>query len=139
MEDSKLASYIIGIDIGTGSVRAGLYDLHGASLCFSSYSLVTHTFSSGWAEQDPSEWWKGICVTIRQVLAESCVSAKQVVGIGVDATSCTLLALDKTFRPMRPAIMWCDVRASHQALKIERTEHPACNITLTEESVPNGC
>ena len=50
-------SYIIGIDGGTESIRAGLFDLEGKLILARSKSYKTYFTESGWAEQDPLEWW----------------------------------------------------------------------------------
>jgi len=53
------------------------------------------------------------------------VSAEEIAGISVDATSATVLAVEADGRPLRPAIMWMDVRASEQAERIAGTGDPA--------------
>ena len=62
-----------------------------------------------WAEQNPDEWWQATCSAVRGCLAgleyESCT------GIGVAYQMHGLVLTDATFRPVRPAIIWCDSRA----------------------------
>ena len=48
-----------------------------------------------------------------------------IAGIGTDCTSCTVVAMDENFEPLRPAIIWMDVRAASQAARIAQSSHPA--------------
>ena len=60
----------------------------------------------------------------RTALAESGIAKEEIVGLGADCTSCTVVALDERFRPLRPAIIWMDVRAADQARRIAASGHP---------------
>jgi len=75
------APYLMGIDFGTGGVRVGLFDRQGSPAVFHAVELPTHHPRPGWAEHS------------------------------VDATASTVVATDADGRPLRPAIMWMDVRA----------------------------
>ena len=57
------------------------------------------------------------------------MSAEEIAGISVDATSATVLAVEADGRPLRPAIMWMDVRASEQAERIAGTGDPALKVS----------
>ena len=117
--------YVLGIDYGTESVRVGVFDLEGTPVVFAgeTYSLK-HPYS-GWAEQDPDEWWSCLVKATRRALDEGSVSPQEISGLSVDATTCTVVALDKKDKVLRPAIMWMDVRAVDQALRVQETEDPA--------------
>jgi len=117
--------YVLGIDYGTESVRVGIFDLEGTPVVFAgeAYSLK-HPYS-GWAEQDPDEWWSSLVKATRRALDEGNVSPEEISGLSVDATTCTVVALDRQDRVLRPAIMWMDVRAVDQALRVQETEDPA--------------
>jgi ribulokinase len=56
------------------------------------------------------------------------VAPKDIAGIGVDTTSCTVVALDNKHRPLRPAIIWMDVRSSEQAQEILASGHHALRV-----------
>ena len=62
---------------------------------------------------------------VRKVLANGRVRADQIAGIAADATSATVVAMDDQARPLRPAIMWMDVRAADQADRVAGTKDPA--------------
>ena len=119
------APYLMGIDFGTGGVRVGLFDRQGAAAVFSAVELRTRHPRSGWAEQDPAEWWSALARATRQALDESGVPAAEIAGISVDATASTVVATDADGRHLRPAIMWMDVRAADQARRVQETGDPA--------------
>jgi ribulose kinase len=119
------APYLMGIDFGTGGVRVGLLDRQGAPAVFRAVELQTRHPRPGWAEQDPDEWWSALVRATRGALEESGVPAAEIAGISVDATAATVVAADADGRPLRPAIMWMDVRAADQARRIQETGDPA--------------
>ncbi len=117
--------YLLGIDFGTESVRVGIFDAQGQPMVFASKEYPLYHPRAGWAEQKTDEWWNALVVATRQALRESNISPRDIVGISADCTSCTVLMLDENFQPLRPAIIWMDVRAAEQARRIAATGHPA--------------
>lgn len=117
--------YMIGVDFGTESVRAGIFGLDGYPIAAQStvYKL-THP-RPGWAEQDPNEWWTALASSIRGAMKQANVKPDAIAGISCDATTCTVVAVDANDKVMRPAIMWMDVRASEQADRIGQSTNPA--------------
>ena len=104
--------YLMGVDYGTGGVRAGIFDVEGTPLVFHAVEFETSYPRSGGAEQDPDTWWSSLVQAVRGAMEQSGVASDAVAGIGVDTTAATVLALDANDRHLRPAIMWMDVRAS---------------------------
>jgi FGGY-family pentulose kinase len=119
------APYLLGIDFGTGGVRVGIFDREGFPVRFEAAEFDTHHPRPGQAEQDPDDWWSSLVSATRSALAGDGVSPEEIAGISLDATAATVLAVDAQDRPLRPAIMWMDVRASEQATRIEETGDPA--------------
>src|ERR671912_2939332 len=110
--------YLLGMDIGTGGVRVGIFDRKGAPVVFEGVEFETHHPRPGRAEQDPEPGWSGLATATRGALEEGSVSPREILGIGVDATASTLLAVDEHGGPLLPAIMWMDVRASEEAARV---------------------
>ncbi|MGH9244244.1 MAG: FGGY-family carbohydrate kinase [Acidimicrobiales bacterium] len=122
---SSEGPYLLGIDYGTESCRAGIFDTAGRPLATEATSYgLTHP-RPGWAEQDPDEWWSALVRSVRTVVDKAGVSPDAIAGLSVDATTCTVVALDASGRHLRPAIMWMDVRAADQARRIGESQHPA--------------
>jgi sugar (pentulose or hexulose) kinase len=117
--------YLMGIDFGTEGVRVGIFDREGAPVGFGSCAYQTEHPHAGWAEQDPDEWWSALGEAVPAALSDGQVAAAEIVGIPVDATSSTVLAVDSDGQPLRPAILWMDVRASQEAARVTATKHAA--------------
>jgi FGGY-family pentulose kinase len=117
--------YLMGVDFGTGSVRVGIFDSEGTPVAFHVVEYETHHPRPGWAEQYPDEWWSCLVASSRGAMAKSRLSPEEIVGISVDATASTVLMIDEKDKPMRPAIMWMDVRAADQACRLSETGDPA--------------
>lgn len=116
---------LLGIDFGTESVRVGVVDPQGwpAAIATRTYPL-THP-GPGLAEQDPDDWWAALVGACNEAVVMSGIAPEEIVGVSLDATAATVVAVDADGRPLRPAIMWMDVRATEEAKRIEATGDPA--------------
>lgn len=121
-------AYVIGIDGGTESLRAHVFDLDGRSLGSGTGSYDTHFPAPGQAEQDPEAWWQACGTAVRAALAASGVAPDAVLGLAADTTSCTVVACEASGRPLRPALMWMDVRAHREAERVAASGDPALRI-----------
>ena len=134
--------YVLGIDVGTGGTRAVLVDRGGG---IASSATCEHVpFASphtGWAEQDPHDWWKASGSAVRSALAD--VPAANVVCVGLAGQMHGAVLLDEDDEVLRPALIWCDQRTQAQcdwlneklgrSKIIELTCNPALtNFTLTK-------
>jgi len=121
----KSGPYFMGIDGGTESVRVGVFDQEGTPIGFASCPYALTHPHPGWAEQNPSEWWSSLVTAVREVMSKNAIDREAIAGISLDATTCTVVAVDEQNRVLRPAIMWMDVRAADQARRIAETGDPA--------------
>jgi FGGY-family pentulose kinase len=115
--------FVLGIDAGTGSLRAGLFDLQGNPLGFYDQEYATHYPLAGWAEQHPDEWWSALVTAVRGCLAKSGVQGEHVIGLAIDAP-CDILLTNATGIPLTESIMWMDLRATAQARQLTETRDP---------------
>ncbi len=113
--------YLMGIDVGTGGARVGIFDLEGKAIVFHGVELETRFPRSGWAEQNPEDWWNCTVGAVKGALKESGIAPEEIAGLSTDATTCTVVAMDRQNKVLRPALLWMDVRASDQAEKVEAT------------------
>ena len=134
--------YVLGIDVGTGGTRAVLVDSTG--MIASSATCEHVPFASpktGWAEQDPHDWWKAAGAAIREALSK--VPGAKVTGVGLAGQMHGAVLLDEQDEVIRPALIWCDQRTQPQCdwlnakigeqRIIELTCNPALtNFTLTK-------
>ena len=117
--------YVAGIDGGTEALKVGIFDLAGHLVASASVNYPTRFPQSGWAEQDPTDWWQALGEASQRCFASANIDPKDVVAISADGTTCTLLPLDADDRPLRAAFLWMDVRAAQQAQRITDSGHPA--------------
>jgi sugar (pentulose or hexulose) kinase len=120
MTDDRL---LLGIDVGTESARAVLFDPLGNSRGSGTATYVTRHPEAGWAEQDPVEVWNAVVAAVRQTLV-ACPGAI-VEGCSLASTAVTLTAVASTGETLGPALLWMDTRAAIEADEINRTNHPA--------------
>lgn len=121
--------YVMGIDYGTTSVRVGIFDFSGNVIIFRNHPYELITPRSGYAEQRPDDWWASLCTASKAAIADSGINPTDIIGIGSDTTACTLVFMDKNFKPLRNAIMWMDVRATEQAKRIAKCGHPVLKFS----------
>ena len=124
--------FVIGVDVGTGSARAGVFDLRGHMLASAKQDITVFQAQGSMVEQSSTEIWQAVCHVVKESLALSNVDEAQVVGIGFDAT-CSLVVLgpDGISLPVGPSedpnrniMLWMDHRAIDQAERINQGAHP---------------
>ncbi len=109
---------VLGIDLGTTEVKAGLVTLDGrlVGLARSGYQLDV-SGGHGWAEQDPGAWWSAVVSAVRALRVHD---VAEVAAIGVDGHGPTLAAVDARGEATRPAITFLDTRAHEEIAELER-------------------
>ncbi len=115
--------FVMGVDAGTGSIRVGIFDINGNPVVFANQEYETYFPKPGWAEQNPDEWWSSLKIATKKALKESGVNPEDIIAIGADGTSSTVVCLDENGVCLRPAILWMDNRSSKQAQKIFNSKH----------------
>ncbi|MRI01829.1 carbohydrate kinase [Kriegella sp. EG-1] len=107
--------YSIGYDIGSSSIKAALVETTtGKSIAVisePSIEMEMLALKNGWAEQNPDDWWLHVCNATKRLIEENNVSATEISGIGISYQMHGLVVVDKTGKPLRNSIIWCDSRA----------------------------
>jgi FGGY-family pentulose kinase len=125
------AALYLGVDVGTASARAGVFDGHGALCGMGVEPTLIFRPREDFAQQSSEDIWRAVCVAVRRALSEAGAQGEQVRGIGFDAT-CSLVALDAQDRPVsvspdgdarQNVILWLDHRALAEAAEINATGH----------------
>ena len=109
---------LLGIDVGTSSVKAVLLDQRGVLHASAQAEYPLHHIRPAWVEQNPEDWWRGTCAAVREALAKVPHGAERVLGLAISCQAPTLLALDRTGRPLRPAMIWMDRRAEAETVRL---------------------
>jgi FGGY-family pentulose kinase len=126
-----MASYFIGVDVGTGSARAGVFDLNGRMVGQASRPIDLYRPRADFVEQSSDNIWQAVCSAVRDAVNQADINPIQVKGLGFDAT-CSLVVLDKEGQPLTVSpsgrteqniIVWMDHRAIVQAERINATKH----------------
>jgi D-ribulokinase len=130
-EGSDRGQTFIGIDVGTGSARAGVFTRQGDLLATAKHPIAMHREDGGIAEQSSAQIWQAVCSSVRDAVAEAGIFPDRVAGIGFDAT-CSLVVLGPEgdslpvgdpAHPERDIIVWMDHRALAQTSYINALGH----------------
>jgi xylulokinase len=125
-------SLLLGIDVGTGGTRALVIDEQGGIVA--SATAEHAPFASpetGWAEQDPRDWWRATREAVAQVLRQPGVSADAIKAVGLSGQMHGSTLLDSHDQVVRPALLWCDQRTDRQCRQITEAIGAARLIELT--------
>jgi len=101
-----MTAVLVGIDIGTSSVKASAYDAKGFLLAKSSHPVDTFTPQPGWAEQEPVQWWEAVCAVLRDITRS--VSPGWIAAVGLSGQCPGHVLVDAAFQPVGRAIIWSD-------------------------------
>ncbi len=108
-----MTAYLLGIDIGTSSVKTAVIDVESAVIVHSAtqeYPVLQP--QPGYAEQNPDDWWNAIVQTVRT--ATESVNKNVILGIGLSGQMHGTVCLGQNREPIRPAIIWADTRSKPQ-------------------------
>ena len=123
--------YVIGVDVGTGSARAGIFELTGRMVSSAKQDITLFRASGSIVEQSSAEIWSAVCDAVKGALSQAAVPPDRIAGIGFDAT-CSLVVLGSGGQSLpvgpsehaeRDIIVWMDHRAVTQAQRINATDH----------------
>ncbi len=113
--------YLLGYDIGSSSVKASLVDvvtgLAVASSFFPKQEAPIRSQQSGWAEQDPQDWWSYLTEATKAIGVHQYKG--QIAAIGISYQMHGLVCIDQNKQVLRDAIIWCDSRAVPYGKKAE--------------------
>lgn len=107
--------YLLGIDIGSSSIKVCLLNSQTGEAIVSAFSpkveMEIIAEQPGWAEQHPEIWWKNLVIATQEVLSNSLVSKQDIKAIGISYQMHGLVSVDINGEVLRPSIIWCDSRA----------------------------
>ncbi len=108
--------YLLGIDIGSSSVKASILNGETGEIAGSSFfpkrEMTIVASQSGWAEQQPELWWENLKLAILEAQSLAKISGHDIIGIGISYQMHGLVTVDKDQNVLRPSIIWCDSRAT---------------------------
>ena len=137
------SGYFLGVDVGSASVRAGVFDANGTRLAFATLPISQFRPGPQRVEQSSAEIWQQVCHAVKDAVSSAGVPVEEIRSLGFDAT-CSLVALDERGQglavspgesPDHNIIMWMDHRAADETKRINATQDPALHYVGGEVSV----
>ena len=115
------SEYVIGLDIGTTSVKACVFTLKGNLVAEVEKMNSSFYPQQGWVEQDPIEIEQAAIQAISEVIEKASIGKHELVTIGFSAAMHSLVCMDEKGTPISPALIWADGRSYEQAENLMKT------------------
>lgn len=138
---TPMKEYVLGVDIGSGSVKLALLSREGKIAGTAGCEYPTFYPHVGWCEQDPEDWCKAFRTALKQLLQQTGIDAGQIKALAPDAATHTAVLMDENKQVIRHAILWTDQRCKAQVqwLKdncLETVEKQCLNTPTTVWTLP---
>jgi xylulokinase len=108
--------YLLGIDVGSSSVKASVLNGESGEIAGSSFypknEMTIVSKNADWAEQEPVLWWDNLKLAIHEAIILSKIPGREIGAIGISYQMHGLVVVDKNKKVLRPSIIWCDSRAA---------------------------
>ena len=104
---------ILGIDVGTSSTKAILFDLSGNEVTSAGQSYPLLTPQAGWVEQDSEEVWQALIHVLQDIVKQS--SGYRILSLAIAAQAGSIIPVDLEGNPVYPMITWLDTRSQELA------------------------
>ena len=128
-----MEQYVLGVDIGSGSVKLTLLRKGGKIAATSGCEYPTHYPHIGWCEQNPEDWCTAFQSAFADILKDADARPDQIEALALDAATHTAVLLDDNLQIIRPAILWTDQRSKEEVLWLKEN----C-LDLVMEQVMNA-
>ena len=110
-----MKKYVLAYDLGTSGVKGALVTPEGEVAYTATVSHPLYTADGGIAEQDPNDYWSGVCSVTRAVLETGNVSPEAVMGIALDTMWKGIIPVDAVGNVLHRSIIWLDSRSADEA------------------------
>ena len=110
--------YVLAYDLGTSGVKGALVNMQGEVIDTATADYLLYTPNPNWAEQDPEQYWQGVCEVTRQVLEHTGVAPDTVAGMAFGTQWKGIIPIDKDGKVLHNSIIWLDARAVDQAKRL---------------------
>src|SRR5690625_4410164 len=121
-EEVKMGRELVcGLDLGTTSVKAVIFDLKGKLITESEQMITSNYPQSGWVEQDPKEIERSSVLAIKEAMQKGKVAQHELLTVGISAAMHSIICVDQEGEPLSSMIIWSDGRSSEQAEKLIQT------------------
>lgn len=124
--------YVLGADIGSGSVKLTLLAKDGTITADAQCEYPTSYPKVGWCEQDPEDWCRAFKTALKLLLQKAEITSDRIKAVAPDAATHTAVLLDDNRKIIRPAILWTDQRSIEQVQKLRQS-----HLSLIREQTLN--
>jgi len=113
-------TYLLGIDVGTTGAKSVIFDVNGQLISrgYKEYPMIAP--QSRWAEQDPNDWWTATIEGIKMAVKKASIAEDKIACIGLSGQTNSPSFLDKDGTPIRPSILWIDLRSEPQVAWVRK-------------------
>jgi xylulokinase len=112
--------YILAHDLGTSANKATLYTEEGRQLASVTAEYPSRFFNGAWAEQEPEDWWRAVCVSTRGLLAQANAAPADIAVVSLSGQMMGCTPVDAQGNALRPSILYCDQRATAEEAALLR-------------------
>lgn len=118
-----MEKYVLGVDIGSGSVKLTLLSRTGKIAATGGCEYPTYYPKVGWSEQEPEDWCKAFGTAFAKIKAETGILPQQIEALSLDAATHTAVLLDENRQILRRAILWTDQRSVEEVNFLKQNHH----------------
>ena len=111
--------YLLGVDVGTTGTKTILFREDGKIVGQAYRGYPTATPKVGFSEQDPLDWWKAVCETVKEVCTDPQIRG-EIAAIAMSTQGGTTVPLDEQGNAVRPAIVWNDKRCQEELQELRQ-------------------
>ena len=112
------SEYIMGIDLGTSTLKVGIFDLRGKNILLESKEHSLSMPGENMVENDLESYWDDICIVIKNALKKLEDRKFKIISIGTASQGETIAPIDKDGKLLHPAIVWLDGRTKEEVKEI---------------------
>ncbi|EKN62504.1 carbohydrate kinase FGGY [Neobacillus bataviensis LMG 21833] len=113
--------FVIGLDVGTTSVKACVFNLHGKLIADVEKGITSIYPQQGWVEQNPDEIEQSAILAVREAIEKAAIEKNELISLGFSAAMHSLICINEEGRPISPALIWADGRSYKQADEVINT------------------
>ncbi len=128
--------YLIGVDLGTSSTKAAVYDLQGSLRGVASLEVPLHYPAPGQVEQESEDFYSSAASSVQLCLQRGGIDPREVAGIAFDSQMAGIGSIDEHFRPAAPFDSWLDMRCQSM---IEWMQREAFERVIELTGCPPTC
>ncbi|HEY6852360.1 MAG TPA: ribulokinase [Terracidiphilus sp.] len=121
-------SLVLGVDFGTLSVRASVFDHEAGRLSSGTaqYPLKRKKEDPDFATQGHADHLRALCVATSAALASGGIDGRSIAAVAIDTTGSSVVMVDEQLKPLDDYYLWCDHRAWREAAEITQAAHRCC-------------